>query len=123
MLVGIDVEHPVAYTHYKNGLAESLIKRLQLIAYPLLMKTKLPFFFWGGHTILHVASLIHIRPTAYHKHSPMQFVCGQQLSKKHLIVMYMFPLHLHNALKWVINVNLEFMLVLILHLLLDILNL
>ena len=32
MLVGINIEHPVAHTHTQNGLAESLIKRLQLIA-------------------------------------------------------------------------------------------
>ena len=41
MSVGIDVEHPVAYTHTQNGLAESLIKGLQIIARPLLMKSKL----------------------------------------------------------------------------------
>ena len=44
MSVGINVEHHVAYTHTHNGLAKSLIKRLQLIARPLLMKTKLPIF-------------------------------------------------------------------------------
>ena len=42
MLVGINIEHPVAHTDTLNGLAKSFIKRLQLIAQPLLMKTKLP---------------------------------------------------------------------------------
>ena len=42
MSVGINIEHHVAHTHTQNGLAESLIKRLQLIARPLLMKIKLP---------------------------------------------------------------------------------
>ena len=42
MLIGINIEHPVAHVHTQNGLAKSLIKRLQLIARPLLMKTKLP---------------------------------------------------------------------------------
>ena len=32
MLVGINIEHPVAHTHIQNGLAELFIKRLQLIA-------------------------------------------------------------------------------------------
>ena len=41
MSVGINVEHYVAHTHTQNGLVESLIKRLQLIVRPLLMKTKL----------------------------------------------------------------------------------
>ena len=57
MSIGIDVEHPVAHTHTQNGLAESLIKRIQLIARPLLMKSKLPISTWG-HAILHAASLI-----------------------------------------------------------------
>ena len=42
MSIGIDVQHPVAHVHSQNGLAESFIKRLQLIARPLLLKTKLP---------------------------------------------------------------------------------
>ena len=31
MSIEIDVEHPIAHTHTQNGLAESLIKRLQII--------------------------------------------------------------------------------------------
>ena len=42
MFIDIDIEHPVAHTHTQNGLVESFIKRLQLIARPLLMKSKLP---------------------------------------------------------------------------------
>ena len=45
--VGIKVEHPVAHVHTQNGLAESFIKRLQLIARPLLMKSELPTTVWG----------------------------------------------------------------------------
>ena len=65
MLVGINIEHPVAHTHTQNGLAESFIKHLQLIARPLLMKTKLPTSAWG-HAIMHVVALVRIRPTTYH---------------------------------------------------------
>jgi len=75
--IGIIVEHPVAHTHTQNGLAESFIKRLKLIARPLLMKTKLPSSIWG-HAILHAAALIRIRPTAYHKYSPLQLVSGRE---------------------------------------------
>ncbi|XP_016681221.1 protein SRG1-like [Gossypium hirsutum] len=57
MSIGISVEHPVAHVHTQNGLAESLIKHLQLIARPLLMKSKLPISVLG-HAILHAASLI-----------------------------------------------------------------
>ena len=47
MIIGIDVEHLVAYTHTQNGLVELLVKRLQIIAQPLLMKSKLPISTWG----------------------------------------------------------------------------
>ena len=56
-----------------NGLAESLIKRLQLIARPLLLRTKLPLFAWE-HPILHAATLIQICPTANHDCLPLQLV-------------------------------------------------
>ena len=83
MSVGIDVEHPVAHVHTQNGLAESLIKRLQLIARPLIMRTKLPASIWG-HAILHAAALIRIRPSAYHKYSPLQLAFGQVPNISHL---------------------------------------
>ena len=41
MSIGINIEHPIAHNHTQNGLAKSLIQRLQLIARALLMKTKL----------------------------------------------------------------------------------
>ncbi|CAN1294781.1 Copia protein [Linum perenne] len=47
MSIGIDVEHLVAHVHTQNGLAESLIKRLQLIERPLLMKTNHSTSCWG----------------------------------------------------------------------------
>ena len=71
MSIGINIEHHVAYVHTQNGLTESLIKRLQLIARPLLMKTKLPTSTWR-HDVMHVASLIRTRPTSYHEYSPSQ---------------------------------------------------
>ena len=83
MSTGIIVEHHVAHVHIQNGLAESLIKRLQLIARPLIMRTKLPISVWG-HAILHAASLIRIRPSAYHKYSPLQLAFGQEPNISHL---------------------------------------
>ena len=83
MSIGIDVEHPVAYVHTQNGLAESFIKRLQLIARPLLMKSKLPISCWG-HAILHAAALIRIRPTSYNKTFPLQFVFGHIPNISHI---------------------------------------
>ncbi|KAJ0458101.1 putative RNA-directed DNA polymerase [Helianthus annuus] len=83
MSIGIKVEHPVAHVHTQNGLAESLIKRLQIIARPLLMRCKLPSTAWG-HAILHAAALIRLRPTADHEYSPLQLVSGREPNLSHL---------------------------------------
>ena len=47
------------------------------------MRTKLPISVWG-HAILHAASLIRIRPSAYHKYSPLQLAFGQEPNIFHL---------------------------------------
>ena len=84
MSIGIKKnEHLVAQGHTQNGLVESLIKHFQLIARPLLMKTKLTASTWG-HAIIHVESLIRITPTSYHEYSPSQLVLGKQPNISHL---------------------------------------
>ena len=88
----ITVEHPVAYVHTQNSLAESLIKRLQLIARPLIVKTKLPISIWGN-AILYVAALIRIRSSAYHEYSPLQLAFGQKSNisiSEFLVVQYIY---------------------------------
>ena len=42
MDLGIEVQHSVPYVRTQNGLAESLIKRIKLIARPLLQDCNLP---------------------------------------------------------------------------------
>ena len=59
------------------------MKCLQLIARPLLMKTKLPISAWG-HAIMHAVNLVHIRPTAYHEYSPFQLVFGKPPNISHI---------------------------------------
>ena len=83
MAVGINIEHPVAYVHTQNDLSESFIKHIQLIAMPLLMKSKLHISSCGL-AILHAATLIHIRTTSYHKFFLMQLVYGQEPNISHL---------------------------------------
>jgi hypothetical protein len=83
MSIEIKLEHPVAHVHTENSLAESLIKRLQLVARPLLMKYNLPSSAWG-HTILHVVALIRLRPTTSHKFSSLQLVSGREPNLSHL---------------------------------------
>jgi hypothetical protein len=73
--LGIAVEHSVPHVHTQNGLAKALIKRIKLIARPLLQSCNLPNTCWG-HAILHAATLINFRPPAYNIHSPMQLVQG-----------------------------------------------
>ena len=83
MSVGIEVEHPIAHVHTQNVLVEAFIKRLQLIARPLLMRIKLPIYAWG-YAILHAAALVRIRPTSNHQQSPFQLVLGQIPNISHL---------------------------------------
>jgi hypothetical protein len=59
----IEVQHSVPYVHTQHGLDESLIKRIKLIARPLLHNCKC-------HVVLHATDLIQLRPTAYHSASP-----------------------------------------------------
>ena len=61
--LGIEVEHPVAYVHTQNGLAESLIKHIQIIARTILLRTNLNDT-TRGHAVLYAAALIRLRPTA-----------------------------------------------------------
>jgi hypothetical protein len=83
MAQGIKVQHSVPYVNTKNGLAESLIKRINLIARPLLQGCNLPTSCWG-HAILHATDLVQLRPTLYHTISPLQLVCGDQPSISHM---------------------------------------
>jgi transposase InsO family protein len=69
MALGIQIQHSVSYVHTQNGLAEALIKRVKLIARPLLQNCNLPTSCWG-HAVLYVADLLQLRPTAYHTASP-----------------------------------------------------
>ena len=88
MSIEISVEHLVAHVHIQNDLAESFIKNLQLIAKPLLMRTKLPLSVCG-HVILHVASLVCIKPTTYHKYSSLQLAYGHEPNFFHLRIFFM----------------------------------
>ena len=82
MAIGITVEDPVTHVHTQNGLEESFIKRLQLIARPLLMRTKLRVSAWE-HAILHAAALVCIRSICCNKFSPFQFALGQEPNTSH----------------------------------------
>ena len=41
--LGIEVEHPVPHVHTQNELAESMIKRIQIITRTLILRTKFGF--------------------------------------------------------------------------------
>jgi hypothetical protein len=72
---GIELHHLMPYVHTQNGLTESLIKRIKLIARPLLHNCNLPITCWG-HAVLHVANLIPLRPIAYHSVFPLCLIRG-----------------------------------------------
>jgi hypothetical protein len=79
MAQGIEVHHSIPYVCTQNGLAESLIKRIKLIAKPLLQGCNLPTSCWGL-AVLHAVDLVQLHPTAYHTTSPLQLVRGDQPS-------------------------------------------
>ena len=83
MSQGIDVEHPVLHVHTQNGLAEATIKRLQMVARVLVMRSNLPESAWG-YTILHAALLIRFRPTRLQPFSAYQLVTGYEPDISHL---------------------------------------
>jgi transposase InsO family protein len=80
---GIQVQHSMPYVHTQNGLAESLIKRIKLIARPLLHNCNLPVSCWG-HAVLHAADLIQLWPTAYHSTSPLYLIHGNAPNISHM---------------------------------------
>ena len=73
--LGIMVEHLIPHIHTLNGLAESLIKHIQIIAGTLLLRIKLGSLAWG-HVVFHAVGLIRSFPTILHTHSPFQLVIG-----------------------------------------------
>jgi hypothetical protein len=79
----IQVQYSVTYVHTQNGLAESLINQIKLIARRLLYNCNLPITCWG-HTVLHAADLIQFWPTAYHNTFLLYLVYGNALSISHL---------------------------------------
>ena len=81
-----DVQYLIAHVHIQNGLVESFIKRLQLIARPLFFNTKLSLLAWG-HAIIYAANLIRLRPTANQDLSSLQLVLGYQPNISHLRVL------------------------------------
>ena len=82
MFIGINVEHPVAHVRTQNGLAESFIKRLQLISRPLLRELNSLHLYEG--MILHAASFLRIRPATYHKYSSLQLTYDHEPNISHL---------------------------------------
>jgi hypothetical protein len=79
MAQGIEVQYSVPYVHTQNSLVESLIKRIKLIANPLLHNYNLSITCWG-HAVLHAADLIQLRPPAYHSVSPLYLGRGNAQS-------------------------------------------
>jgi hypothetical protein len=69
----IEVQYLVPYVHTQNGLVESLIKRIKLIARPLLNNYNLSLTCCGC-AVLYAADLIQLRPTAFHSTSPLYLV-------------------------------------------------
>ena len=79
MSVGIEVEYPVPHIHAQNCLGKVFIKRLQVIARTLVMRTKLSITTWGSE-ILHIVMLVRLRPTTTQSFLPLIFLLGTSLT-------------------------------------------
>jgi hypothetical protein len=73
MAHGIEVHYLISYVHTQNGLAECWIKRIKLVARPLLQSCNLPTSCWG-HAVLHAADRVQLCLTTYHTTFPLQHV-------------------------------------------------
>ena len=82
---GIALTYSVPYEHAQNGLAEAFIRKIQLIARPLLLHAKMPSNLWG-HAVLHAASLLKLRPTLLNTQTPQELLSGRAPDISHLRV-------------------------------------
>ena len=92
---GIILTYSVSYEHSQNELAEPFIKKVQLIAMPLLLHANLPSNLWG-HAVLHVASLLKLRSTLLNTQTPHELLSGRPPDISHLRVsgcQIWIPLH------------------------------
>ena len=80
---GIALETSTPYTPNQNGAAESLMKRIQTVARPMLLATNLLASAWG-HAVLHANTLLNFRPSSYLTESPYQLLNGSIPSVSHL---------------------------------------
>ena len=83
MSIRIEVEHYVPHVHTQNGLAKTTIKRLQMVAKALIMRTNLSISTWG-YAILHATLLIRFKPTTSQPFSAYQLVTGYDPDILHL---------------------------------------
>ena len=99
MSIRVELEHLVPHVHTQNGLAEAFIKRLQMIARSLVIRTKL-LIAALGHAIFHAAMLVYLRPVATQPYSALQLVTRYKHDISHLrifccaaYVLILPPLH------------------------------
>src|SRR6202048_3504192 len=73
---GINLTYSVPYEHSQNGLAEAFVKKIQLVARPLLLHSRRPSNMWG-HAVLHAAALLKLRPTLLNTQTPHERLSGR----------------------------------------------
>ena len=79
----IEFAYSVAYEHSYNGLAEAFVKKIQLVARPLLLHVNIPSSLWG-HAILHAATLLKITLTLLNVQTPPEYLTGRPPNVDHL---------------------------------------
>ena len=86
---GIILTYSLPYEHSQNGLAEAFIKKIQLIARPLLLHANMPSNMWG-HVVLHATSLLKLRPILLNIQTPQELLSGRPLdiSQLHVLITH-----------------------------------
>ena len=81
----ITLTYSIPYEHAQNGLAEVLVKKIQLITRPLILHAHLPSSIWG-HVVLRTVALLHLRPTLINVQTPYELLSGRPPNVSHIRV-------------------------------------
>jgi hypothetical protein len=85
IIAGIDAQYSVPHVHFQNGTAESLIKRIRIIARTLLMHAKFPASAWA-HVVLYATTLLKYLPSVFNDSSPHHLAFATRPNVSHVRV-------------------------------------
>ena len=81
--LGINHANSVAYEYSQNGLAEAFVKKIQLVARPLLLHAKLSSSMWG-RAVLYAAILLKLIPIMLYVQTPHELLIRRPPNVQHI---------------------------------------